>query len=137
MENIATFFSIPSFFEQKANVSGRQPLELRRENGRMLKDRNLAEPESEQVDPDVRANVDAMIRIGAGMLAYENEKTFHQDEKMPKLKQKYMARGMDEETANSKARRETGKEIKEKKLYTMNMNILQILVLLIEKQLEK
>ena len=44
---------------------------------RMLKDRSPAEPESEQVDPDVRANVDAMIRIGAGMLAYENEKTFH------------------------------------------------------------
>lgn len=85
---------------------------------RMLKDRSPAEPESEQVDPDVRANVDAMIRIGAGMLAYENEKTFHQDEESPKLKQKYMARGMDEEEANSKARRETGKEIKEKKFYS-------------------
>ena len=84
---------------------------------RMLKNRNPAKPESGQVDQLVRANVDEMVRIGAGMLAYENEKVFHQEEKSPKLKQKYMARGMDEDDANYQARLEAGKEIKEKNYY--------------------
>ena len=85
---------------------------------RMLKNRNSAGPESEQTDPKVRARVDEMFRIAAGKLAYENEKAFHQDEKAPKLKQKYMAQGMDEDDAHFKARREAGKEIKEKNYYT-------------------
>ena len=68
-------------------------------------------PGEKPTDSELMKHVDLLVRIQAAITGHENEIVFAQDEKVPELKEKYLAQGMDEDEARLAAKKEVEESV--------------------------